>query len=258
MLSVKGGGRGRPHSAVKIAARKVSVPQKIKPEDIQDEEEYVPHKRIVQKRPRGSVAEESELNVPNRIAVRRGDHLHMIPGSVWTCAPFKWDPQAFGVESERLNDKIVESQIQDDSLLRFMKNPTLPLIYGVSGNPDEVQARYFAAYLAHLHAQRLGREARIVWHPIYGGYRNELIDDYKDKDSQYEPTMIILCNLASNSTQGKMEKARDILERFSTVPRVVVSAGEDPLSFLSTKMYCQCNALAYFSSSLIKRRVEVL
>lgn len=235
MLAVKGGKRN-PAAAKKVAAKKVRV----------DEQERVK-------------VEDEQDGLPSRIIVPRSDALAMLPGSIWQQSPFKWDPLPFGLESEKLqSDKIVDAKVQDDSLQRFMNKPDAPLIYGVCGNPSETKARYFAAYLVMLHCKHIGVKANPVWHGLYGGFDNKLLKDYSVVDPMYEPSILVLCNLASNSTSTKLEKAKDLIERFSSIPRIVVAAGEDPISFLSTKLYVECNALAYFSESIVKRTVEVI
>lgn len=240
MLSVKGNARkgGNPYAAkkapLKVArARNEDRPKVVKASTVEDE-------------------------LPSKIAVRRSDTLAQLPSSIWQQAPFKWEPSAFSVESERLNEKIIDAQVQDDSLQRFMKNPASPLVYGVAGNPSELKARYFAAYLIDLHCRFMGAKANPIWHVLYGGYDNKLLKDYAMADPTYEPSILVLCNLAPNSTGTKFEKAKDLVERFPSIPRIVVSAGEDPISFLSTRLYVQCNAIAYFSESVVRRKVEIV
>jgi len=237
MLAVKGGGQGRTgYSRNKGMKPPVSTREAL-----------------------ASKENEDGNDLPRRIAVKRTPHLDIVPGNTWACAPFKWDPQPFALESEKLDQtKIIDPQAQDDSLLSFMKNPELPVIYGVCGNPNEVKARLFAAYLVSLHCRHLGNRAKPIWNVQYGGYENKLLKDYSGIDSSYEPSILILSNLAINSTQQKFEKARDLIERFSSIPRILVAAGEDPISFLSSRLYVECNALAYFSESLVRRKVEIL
>lgn len=262
MLAVKGGARGgrNPHMATKktarIAAKK--VPLKVRPEDIEDEE-YIPQQQKHRPARVQHVEAKEHTELPSRISVKRSDWLAHLPGSIWQQSPFKWDPVPFGIESERLhNDKIIDAVVQDDSLKRFVANPKAPVVYGVCGNPSEEKARYFAAYLVDLHCKFMGSKANPVWHTLYGGYDNKLLKDYAGRDPTYDPSILVLCNLNSGSTNVKLEKAKDLLERFSTIPRIVVAAGEDPISFLSTKLYAPCNALAYFPEALIRRKVEVI
>jgi len=197
--------------------------------------------------------------IPKRIDVKQSPALReVVPGSVWRQGPFKWEPSTFACESEKLNEKFIEPSVQNDSLLRFMKEPDLPLVYGVSGNPDDAKAKLFAAYLVHIHQQRLGLKANVVWHVVYGGFDNPLLKEYDPIDGKTDPTMLVLSNLTPNATGLKLDKTRDLIERFQDIPRVIVSAGEDPMSFLTTRLFSQINGLAYFSESLVRKKVEII
>lgn len=190
----------------------------------------------------------------DRIEVlRRGPIVNIAPAHVLAQSPFTFEPQDFGLESEALEEKIVSEQVQMRSLKRFLKDPTSPVIYGVAGSPDDMRARYFAAYLVQAHVKHLGARANVKWITLYGDYKNvHLADDVA------RPSMVVLTNLAPNSTNVKLEKARDIIEFYSDVPCVVVNAGMDPMSFLMTRLYCAVNAMAYFSLGLVKQRVKVI
>lgn len=196
--------------------------------------------------------------VPTRIVVRPTHTLKsIVPGHVWKQTAFKWDPVPFGPESERLNERVIEPRVQNQSLLSYLEDVREPIVYGVSGNPDDAKAKYFAAYLVAAHLEKLGSKANVVWHTLYGGFNNPLLTEYDPVDGKADPTLLVLSNLTPASTNVKLEKARDLLERFSDIPRIVVIAGEDPLSFLTTRLYSPINALAYFSESLLKKRMEI-
>ena len=217
----------------------------------------------VVRKPRVATVERGGTNftkeLPKQIAVKQNPQLReVVPGSVWRQGSFKWEPSTFVCESEKLHEKFVEPSVQNDSLLRFMKEPDLPMIYCVSGNPDDLKAKLFAAYLVQIHQQQLGLKANVVWHQIYGGFSNPLLSEYDPIDGKAEPTMLVLSNLTPNATSVKLDKARDLLERFQDIPRIVVCAGEDPLSFMTTKLFSQINALAYFSESLLRKKVEII
>jgi hypothetical protein len=189
-----------------------------------------------------------------KIEVKQGPQIRaIVPSHVWRTSAFKFDPVPFVPDAETLDGKFIEPKVQVASLRRFLKNPEVPMIYGISGNPDDSKAKYFAAYLVEAHLKALGSDANVVWNPVFGGFDNPLMDH-----DRAPPTMIVLTNLTALSTPMRLEKARDIVEKHPDVPRIVVIAGCDPLSFLATKLFTPINGLAYFSESLIKQRVEVV
>jgi hypothetical protein len=237
MREIRGGAR-KPYASK-------STPPKYDPTD-----EYEPPKE----RPK---APQSNGDLPKTINVKQTTLIRsIVPGSVWRQRPFKWEPQPFAPESERLKDTIKDETLQNRSLRLFTDDPTLPMIYCVAGTPDDSKAKYFAAYLVSLHLEKLKSKARVVWQSLYGGFDNPLFKDY-GYYSEDDPTLIVMSNLSPTATGTKLDKCRDNLERFANIPRIVVVAGEDPFSFMATRLYAPINALAYFSEALMKKRVEV-
>jgi len=176
----------------------------------------------------------------------------LVPGSVFRTPAFPFLPQAFAAESLKLNERIFDESVQYNSLEMFREDPSAPLIYTVAGNPDDGRARLFAAYLVGLHLAT-HKNAHIEWHSVNGSFANPFLKEDVDGMS-----MIVLTNLSPVATQTKLDKVRDICEKYEHIPRVLVVAGEDPISFMATRVYLPCNAMAYFSDSMIKKRVEVL
>lgn len=253
MLSMKGGASRKTTPYKRAAAKtpKYNPADEATAEDLQ----IAARKVVVKSAPKLVVSNE----LPRRIEVKITPSIRdIVPGSVWRQSPFKWDPMTFACESEKLNEKFIEPSVQNESLLRFMHEPDLPMIYGVSGNPDDMKAKLFAAYLVQVHQQRMGLKANVVWFTMYGGFDNPLLKEYDPIDGKTDPSMLIISNLTPNAPGLKLDKTRDLLERFSDIPRVVVSAGEDPISFLTTRLYSPVHGLAYFSEALIKKRVEVI
>lgn len=196
--------------------------------------------------------DESELPVRIEVA-NRGQVAAVVPSSVWRQTPFKWNPVPFATQSDELNEKFIEPSVQDASLARFIKTPYRAMIYGVSGNPDDTKAKLFAAYLLDAHCKRVGSDANPWWINLIGGFDNPWIDPERPR-----PSMIVLCNLTPQSTNQKLEKARDIIETYPDVPRIVVVAGADPLSFLATRLHVPVNGLAYFCEALVRQKIEVI
>lgn len=196
----------------------------------------------------------ADNTIPNRIEVKQhGPVTHVVPGSVWRVKPFKWNPVTFATESEQLNHKFVEPHKQDQSLMMFLDDPLTPMIMGISGSPDDSKAKYMAAYLVDVHMKHMKGHANPLWATVYGGFDNPYINN--DKAS---PTLVVITNLTPNSTTTKLEKARDIIEYYPDVPRLIVVAGMDPMSFLTCKLHIPVNGLIYLSEGLLKQRVEVI
>lgn len=197
--------------------------------------------------------ENREAQLP-KIAVKNHPLVReKVPGSVFRQSAFRFDPMPFGLESNRLDERIIEASVQRNSLMGFMKDPIEPSIYCVSGNPDDLKAKYFAAFLVQEHI-RQHHEPRVVWYPMYGGYSNPLVD--RDPNLG-DPTMIVMTNLTMIATNQKLEKARDILERFADTPRVVVAAGMDPISFMATRLFSPVNYVAYFGDTSVRTRIRI-
>lgn len=161
-----------------------------------------------------------------------------------------WDPQAFVIEGEQLERKIIEASVQERSLQTFVRNPRAPMTYIVAGAPDDEKAKYFAAYLADVHRQRLGINADVHWERVFNGYDNQLVR----RDTT--PSMIVLSNLSTKSNYLKYDKAKDVCERFGSVPKIIVVAGEDPISFAATRLHVPCHGIAYFPNAKLLKTVQ--
>jgi hypothetical protein len=241
MNEMKGGARKPP------ITRKTTAVPKYNPAD-----EYEPP---VKEAPRKI---EPVTDLPKTIGVRATSALRaIVPGSVWRQRPFKWEPQQFAPESERLKDTIKDESIQNRSFKQFLDDPTLPMIYCIAGNPDDSKAKYFATYLIARHLDKLGANAKIVWEVMYGGFKNPLIDRYGLHDEERSPTLLVMSNLSPVATDVKLDKCRDNIERFHSIPRLIIVSGEDPYSFMLTRLHGPFNGMAYFSESLLKKRVEI-
>ena len=174
-----------------------------------------------------------------------------IPAHVWRERAFSFKPTPFGVQSEKLNDRIIGAETQYNSIESFAANPLAPCVYGVSSAPSDDKAKYFAAFLVQTFV--IGVPAthnNIVWHYLYGDLKNPLLT------SGSRPNLLVLTGLSPNSSNYKLEKARDLLEHFSDIPRIVVIAGEDPITFFATRLYHKLTHLYYHSASIVKRRIE--
>lgn len=256
MKSYKSGGRGKVDYG-KLSAAKEKKKMEEAPEATLDDWASASTPKESKREKPAKAAKESKDKEPDdsdvtRISVKYEHTKGRVPSHVFRVSPFKFKPLSFCTEAEQLNDKIYEADVQLDGLREFTEDPTQAMIYSVSGNPDDTKAKYFAAHLVRQHLQKV-RVPNVVWNPIYGGFDNKLMDD----DVQ-PPSMIVITNLTPLSTNLKLEKTRDLLEKFQNIPRIIVSTGMDPISFAFTKLFVPVHGIAYFCESLIKRKIEVI
>lgn len=161
-----------------------------------------------------------------------------------------WNPTAFVIEHERMEHKIIEASVQERSLKEFTDNPKIPMTFVVAGSPEDEVAKYFAAYLLDIHKSRLGINASPHWETVYNGYDNPVIK------SSASPSLIVISNLTVKSNYLKYDKTRDIIERFPSIPKIVVVAGSDPISFAAQRLHVPCHGIAYFANAKASKNVQ--
>ena len=174
-----------------------------------------------------------------------------IPGYLWQEKPFVFNPQDFAIGNERLNDKIYFGETQTDSFLRFKENPRHPCIYGVASAPNDIKAKQFAAFLVQTFLENAPPNTTVLWEQLYG-------NTFKNSALEAEPSLIVITGLSPTSSNTKLEKARDLIEKHSNIPRIVVIAGEDPITFFSTRLYSPIHNLYFHSLAIVKRKVDVI
>lgn len=173
-----------------------------------------------------------------------------VPGYIWQEPAFKFVPLDFGVGGDRLKEKIFDADLQTTSLENWNEDPLRPVVYGVASAPSDQRAKYFAAYLVQIFLEQAPPNTSVLWEQLTGGFDN--------KAMTAEPSLLVMTGLTPNSTAVKLEKARDLLEKHSNIPRIVVIAGDDPITFFMTKLYYSVNSIYFHSSTLVKRVVETV
>lgn len=128
----------------------------------------------------------------------------------------------------------------------FEKLMTKPIkgstLYVVSSYPTDDRAKLFgsnvmcqaiAQYKTMNMKQRSGK-TKPYWHHLYNGYRDKLLDG----DLQGKPSFIVISNINEQSSQLKFEKLRDIMERYSDVPiLIIMGSTADPTTILIERTY---------------------
>jgi hypothetical protein len=110
--------------------------------------------------------------------------------------------------------------------------------------PSDFRAKLVALNVLLSAAEHKDEKARAhqqpVWHRVYGGYRDKLLDD-----PHCSPCFIVITNIDVASTPQKVEKVRDILTKFDTIPKVVVVSGCDPIWFFANRLHLPLDRALY-------------
>jgi hypothetical protein len=110
-------------------------------------------------------------------------------------------------------------------------------VFCISSFPSDERAKFLTTSIIEKLLLRREKSkktiAKPLWHRVYGGFKDELRDKHVDK-----PSLLVLSNVdCSNNSSVKIEKIRDILEKFEGIPIIVVLAGPDPLSFFGNVLH---------------------
>lgn len=129
---------------------------------------------------------------------------------------------------------------------------------GISSFPSDVRAKYLALMImnaaidAYLASPRKHGKTYPLWHRVYGGYNDPL----RDKPQIDTPCMLIISNVSEISSAAKVEKVRDLLEKFPDIPRIVVCGGEPPSNLFANRLHYPMKAGLYMGpDSLIHENV---
>lgn len=150
----------------------------------------------------------------------------------------------YETEIPGVHARIISPAKQLKALASIVENP-IRASYTACFNsfPSDMLAKHLAVHvfnLACLAWQRRHKPGRTlpVWHRVFGG----LTDGMRDRQSDEIPSLLVLSNINDASSAYKLEKVRDLLEKYSHVPRIVVTSSRDPLSFFATKLHYPVNA----------------
>lgn len=177
----------------------------------------------------------------------RGLPPYLLRNGQTTFTPIDFKPLSDRFTKER----IYTADQQLESLEAFLDKPKSPRVLCITGAVDDSQAKVLAAHLVQRHNAAKKLDANPRWSALYGGFET-LVDEYQDAVKQ-PPSMIVISNLTPGSTNHRLERARDILDYFQDIPRIVVAAGEDPISFMAFRLRCEVHGIAYFSADAIKQ-----
>ena len=150
----------------------------------------------------------------------------------------------YETEIPGMHSKVVSIAKQVKALNSILENP-IRARYSVCINsfPSDLYAKYLAVHIFQLATEAWAKRHKPgrtmpFWHRVFGG----LNDPLRDKAQDELPSMLVITNVNDASSAYKLEKVRDLLERYSDIPRIVVSSSKDPITFFATKLHYPINA----------------
>jgi hypothetical protein len=111
----------------------------------------------------------------------------------------------------------------------FFRTPPKAGVYLVNAAVRTFSVRQFI-FAMEVHATQSLGARNVKWVGLYGGYRNDLLDDPKPLD------LLIIGNVHEGLDPVKFGKLRDILHYYRDTPTILVCDGIDPLDFALGKL----------------------
>lgn len=125
---------------------------------------------------------------------------------------------------------------------RIMSNPLKGSgTYVLNSFPTDLRAKQLATVIMnktidhHNDINNKFRKGRNLpmWIKLVGYGGPDLIKQIREVN----PCALFISNLNDESTSHKIEKLRDILEVFDSIPKYIITAGQDPLTFFARKLF---------------------
>lgn len=173
---------------------------------------------------------------------------------------------SFTSEVDGLKPKSISKKEQMDMMQAVIKNPFHgPYICCISGKPNDLKAKLLAVYIMQRAIQMQMNTAELssktqrylkdrslpIFSNVMGWSTNKLLEQ------QEKPSLLVFANVPQGMTQYKQEKLRDMLEMYSSTPRIVVTANHDPLTFFNGSLFMHLNACCFLTNSMVKKSYEV-
>lgn len=148
--------------------------------------------------------------------------------------PFK--PSVDGVKTRPFSHKK-----QFDTCLRLLDHPLRGSgVYVINSFPTDLRAKLFAAQLMAKactdHRDQNAQQRRGCTSPLW--VRVNGFNDFNQMAliKEQKPCLIIFSNITESATPQKVERLRDLIDNFDTVPRIVATTGSDPITFMMRRI----------------------
>lgn len=146
--------------------------------------------------------------------------------------------------------KTVTMKEQLKYLERFVRKPLGSFrCMCISSQPSDLRAKHLAMWMFDKAVQAYNDNGRMrgahartapLWHRVFGGFHDELMESRSER-----PALLVISNVLEDSTSTKIEKVRDLLEKYNDTPRIVVTGGTDPLQLFRSRLCYPVDAAIY-------------
>ncbi len=155
------------------------------------------------------------------------------------------------IDAPGLTPRTIRVSKQLSSLETIAADPTRGhYTLGISSFPSDTSAKQLALYLmikaVTKQFEKNSRHFYPLWHKLYGFPKDKLRDAELPKEKL--PSILIVSNITKDISQMKLEKLRDLLEMYCSIPKIVVMGGIDPITFFSTKLHLSLSAGIYLNT----------
>ncbi len=159
------------------------------------------------------------------------------------------------VDTPGLKPTLISKNTQIKKLRRLWENPFSAFsTVAVSSIPSDLAAKRLAICIFHraitLQTSDTNPIKKInkslpVWHTVYGGFKDQMLES----GSTSSPTFLVISNVTIDSTAPKIEKVRDLIEKYHAIPKIVVVAGSEPTKFFRERIFSPVEAVFYLSGT---------
>jgi len=164
--------------------------------------------------------------------------IHGAPRDTKRFRPFDLDDYIEPISTEVYGKvRRVSVKAQSNQLEKFVKalnsKGTTNSVLCIAGKYSDMRAMQVAAHIAPTSAK---------WHRVISGFHDDLLV------KKPNVPVLVLSNIVEQSTPHKLEKVRDLLDTYDTIPRIVCIGGIDPLKFFGERINYKLTCSLYLST----------
>lgn len=174
-----------------------------------------------------------------------------IPPLIWKAAgKTKLAPVSFctGID-DGLNKIQYNSEAQEDFLINFNEDPTIPGMYVVCSSPNDEHANVVAAHLMARFISKTTPENLAYWLRMsWGKFDTQVFNT--------DPAFIVVSGISPIMSIKRLEFVQEVIDVYAAnIPVIISATGMNPISLAATKLYRKPVAFYYHCSSLVKNEV---